>query len=108
METPKDASNSSSTGKQQPYDIRDETRSCIRIHDQVVYFKEGKVVDSMDKRISYQHVSSLFVGECFAFDDSFEHEVYNPPLGKDARFGLPRVVLIIDIWHPDLTKEEVT
>ena len=44
------------------------------------------------------------VGECFIFDDSFEHEVFNPP---SANGVLPRVVLIIDIWHPDLTNEEV-
>ena len=35
---------------------------------------------------------------CIVFDDSFEHEVWNP----DAE----RVVLIIDLWHPDLTEEE--
>ncbi len=35
---------------------------------------------------------------CFVFDDSFEHEVWNP----DAE----RAVLIIDLWHPDLTEEE--
>ena len=35
---------------------------------------------------------------CIFFDDSFEHEVWNP----DAE----RAVLIIDLWHPDLSKEE--
>jgi predicted ATP-grasp superfamily ATP-dependent carboligase len=38
-------------------------------------------------------------GRCLFFDDSFEHEVWN--------FGdQERVVLIVDIWHPDLTMEE--
>lgn len=35
---------------------------------------------------------------CIVFDDSFEHEVWNP----DAE----RAVLIIDLWHPDLSMEE--
>ena len=38
---------------------------------------------------------------CVLFDDSFEHEASNE---SDS----PRVVLIIDIWHPDLTREEVS
>ena len=33
------------------------------------------------------------------FDDSFEHDVWND--GDAARF-----VLIVDIWHPELTAEE--
>jgi aspartate beta-hydroxylase len=33
------------------------------------------------------------------FDDSFEHEAWN----KGAR---ERIVLIVDIWHPDLTPRE--
>ncbi len=40
-------------------------------------------------------------GKCFIFDDSFEHEVWN----KSAE---TRVVLIMDIWHPDLTVAEKT
>lgn len=35
---------------------------------------------------------------CIVFDDSFDHEVWNP----DAE----RAVLIVDLWHPDLTPEE--
>jgi aspartate beta-hydroxylase len=34
-------------------------------------------------------------GECFAFDDSFDHEVNYEELA-------PRSVLIVDTWHPDL------
>ena len=33
------------------------------------------------------------------FDDSFEHEVWHD--GRD-----PRVVLIMDFWHPDLPLEK--
>ena len=32
-------------------------------------------------------------------DDSFEHDVWNK--GTESRF-----VLIVDIWHPELTEEE--
>jgi aspartyl/asparaginyl beta-hydroxylase (cupin superfamily) len=39
-------------------------------------------------------------GKCLIFDDSFEHEVVNK---GDAR----RVVLLLHMWHPDLTTEEV-
>jgi aspartyl/asparaginyl beta-hydroxylase (cupin superfamily) len=40
------------------------------------------------------------VGKCLAFEDSFEHEVYN-------RSKQRRIVLIVDLWHPDLTPVEV-
>ncbi len=39
-------------------------------------------------------------GRCLVFDDSFEHEAWNDDV-------YDRVVLIIDLWHPDLTDEEV-
>lgn len=39
-------------------------------------------------------------GRCIVFDDSFEHEVWNDGLES-------RVVLILDVWHPDLTPVEV-
>ncbi|XP_017049903.1 aspartyl/asparaginyl beta-hydroxylase isoform X9 [Drosophila ficusphila] len=35
-------------------------------------------------------------GELFIFDDSFEHEVWH-------NGTLPRLVLIVDMWHPQLT-----
>jgi aspartyl/asparaginyl beta-hydroxylase (cupin superfamily) len=38
-------------------------------------------------------------GECLLFDDSFEHEAEN-------RASEPRLVLIVDVWHPDLTQGE--
>ena len=38
-------------------------------------------------------------GQCLVFDDSFEHEV--------AHHGSsPRVVLLLDCWHPSLTAQE--
>ena len=39
-------------------------------------------------------------GRCVVFDDSFSHEVWNE---SDRR----RIVLVLDLWHPDLTDEEV-
>jgi aspartyl/asparaginyl beta-hydroxylase (cupin superfamily) len=40
-------------------------------------------------------------GHCLVFDDSFEHEVWN-------RSAKRRVVLVVDLWHPDLTPEEIS
>jgi aspartate beta-hydroxylase len=39
-------------------------------------------------------------GRCIVFDDSLEHEAWN-------HTGEPRIVLIIDFWHPDLTPTEI-
>ena len=38
-------------------------------------------------------------GECLVFDDSFQHEAWNR---SDRR----RAVLILDVWHPDVTMAE--
>jgi aspartate beta-hydroxylase len=38
-------------------------------------------------------------GRCLVFDDSFTHEVWND---SDRR----RLVLILDLWHPDLSEDE--
>jgi aspartate beta-hydroxylase len=48
-----------------------------------------------DERVEMQQ------GRCVIFDDSHEHEA-----GNDD-FESPRVVLIVDVWHPDLSDEEV-
>jgi aspartate beta-hydroxylase len=39
-------------------------------------------------------------GECLVFDDHFEHEAWNHTTGD-------RIVLIVDLWHPDLSMTEV-
>lgn len=39
-------------------------------------------------------------GYCSVFDDSFIHEVWN----HGTR---PRTVLVVDLWHPDLSDDEV-
>lgn len=38
-------------------------------------------------------------GECLILDDSFSHEVWN---NSDKH----RVVLVVDLWHPDLSRRE--
>jgi aspartyl/asparaginyl beta-hydroxylase (cupin superfamily) len=38
-------------------------------------------------------------GEVLAFDDAFEHEVWN----NSTR---TRVVLVVDLWHPNLLAKE--
>ena len=39
-------------------------------------------------------------GEVLVLDDAFEHEVWNDS-------GEPRVILIVDVWHPDFSDAEV-
>jgi aspartate beta-hydroxylase len=38
-------------------------------------------------------------GKCIVFDDTFEHEVWN-------RTDQERLLLLVDLWHPDLTELE--
>jgi aspartyl/asparaginyl beta-hydroxylase (cupin superfamily) len=39
-------------------------------------------------------------GRCLLFDDAFDHEAWN--------YGSrDRTVLIVDVWHPDLSEDEV-
>ena len=40
-------------------------------------------------------------GEMFIFDDSYDHEVWHDNPQKEAR-----VVLILDLWHPELTEHQ--
>eukprot|EP00979_Chaetoceros_neogracilis_P008107 scaffold1786_cov163-Chaetoceros_neogracile.AAC.1 len=54
------------------------TKCGLRVGDQIRSWKEGKAV---------------------VLDDSYEHEVWNET--KDLR-----VLLLVDIWHPDVRKEE--
>lgn len=41
-------------------------------------------------------------GKVFIFDDSFKHWVVNNSKGDK-----PRIILLIDLWHPDLNKEQI-
>ena len=40
-------------------------------------------------------------GEIFIFDDSFDHEVWHDNPEKESR-----IVLILDLWHPELTEHQ--
>jgi aspartate beta-hydroxylase len=40
-------------------------------------------------------------GKCLVFDDRFEHEAWN-------RTRESRTILVVDLWHPDLSREEIT
>uniref|UniRef100_K3W7Q2 Aspartyl/asparaginy/proline hydroxylase domain-containing protein n=1 Tax=Globisporangium ultimum (strain ATCC 200006 / CBS 805.95 / DAOM BR144) TaxID=431595 RepID=K3W7Q2_GLOUD len=51
----------------------------LRVGDETIYVQEGK---------------------CFVFNDSFEHEAWN----DDPHHS--RIVLIVDVWHPDLSAQE--
>lgn len=63
-----------------PLYVPEEKNSCrLRVGDETRASVEGRVV---------------------VFDDSFEHEAWN-----DSKKS--RVVLIFDIWHPDLSDQEV-
>merc|ERR1712173_148088 len=48
-----------------------------------------------------EHAMKLKEGQCIVFDDSFVHEAWNKSPSKS------RFTLIFDIWHPDLTEEEI-
>ena len=45
--------------------------------------------------------TTLVAGQCLVFDDSHEHEASNDSPDE------PRVVLVVDVWHPDLSDQEV-
>ena len=45
------------------------------------------------------HVHGWSEGDVSVFDDSFEHEAWNPT-------SRPRVVLLLDVWHPGLLQAE--
>ena len=48
-------------------------------------------------RVADKHEIVWEEGKTVVFDDSFEHEVWNLTSG-------PRVILIIDLVHPDMTQ----
>jgi len=69
------------------------TNKKLRVHLPLV----GAAGSSL--RVAETHVDNVD-GHCFCFDDSFEHEAWHK---GDAT----RVVLVFDVWHPDLTDKEV-
>ena len=71
------------------------TNKKLRIHLPLVVEGDGAWLRVADKRVDLKQ------GKAILFDDSFEHEA-----GNDNPSS-PRVVLVVDIWHPDLTDEEI-
>ena len=73
----------------------------------------GESSDQLNKQLSKYCVSShcwlrvadevrqIKEGVAVVFDDSFEHEAANEHSDQ------PRVVLVVDFWHPDFDDEEV-
>lgn len=41
-------------------------------------------------------------GKAFAFDDSYEHEAWHNVSDALNPLNVSRIVLIVDIWHPDV------
>lgn len=56
------------------------------------------VPDGLQLRVG-QEIVAWHEGKLFVFDDSWEHEVWH-------RGDSYRLVLIVDVWHPDLTETE--
>jgi aspartyl/asparaginyl beta-hydroxylase (cupin superfamily) len=68
------------------------TNSRIRIHLGL------RVPSGAAMRVG-RETRSWHEGRCAVFDDSWEHEVFN---GSECL----RAVLLLDVWHPDLTAEQ--
>lgn len=67
-----------SNTKTDAYSVKPKTKCGIRVGDQIREWKEGKAV---------------------VLDDSYEHEVWNET-------NETRVILLVDIWHPDVREQE--
>ena len=64
--------------KPDAFSSKPQTKCGIRVGDQIRSWEEGKAI---------------------VLDDSYEHEVWNET--KEVR-----VILLVDVWHPDVTMEE--
>ena len=65
----------------------------LRTHLGIVTPKEATIRVASEER-------DWIEGKCIVFDDSFEHEVWN-------KSSVMRIVLIVDVWNPSLTKLEI-
>lgn len=68
------------------------TNARLRLH-MGIKVPEGVSIRIDEEWVKWQE------GKCLIFDDSFEHEVKHT--GTE-----PRIVLIMDFWHPDMTEEQ--
>jgi aspartate beta-hydroxylase len=71
---------------------------CGRTNARIRYHLGIETPDGAHLRVTDQTVS-WERNKCLIFDDSFEHEVCHT--GKH-----PRVVLVVDLWHPELLQQE--
>lgn len=69
------------------------TNKKLRLHLPILGAKGAKL------RVGDQ-IKELEEGKAYIFDDSFEHEAWHN--GEETR-----VILIADLWHPDLSQEEI-
>jgi len=60
-----------------------------------------RVADGCHLRVGYE-LQGWSGGDCLFFDDSFWHSAEH--LGEES--SGPRAVLIVDLWHPDITELE--
>ena len=67
----------------------------LRVHLPIIVPESG----SCGIRVA-DEIRKWEVGKALIFDDSFDHEVWN-------NSGAERVVLLFDLWHPDLTEMEI-
>lgn len=70
------------------------TNARLRVH-LGISVPEGAYLEVGGEKIYWRE------GKCIVFDDSFEHQVWH-------RGQSPRIVLILDVWHPDLSPEEIS
>jgi aspartate beta-hydroxylase len=71
------------------------TNKKLRVHVPLVVPGPGCLLRAGEQRAEFE------AGRAVVFDDSFEHEAWN------NRADRTRIVLIIDLWHPDLSAKEV-
>ncbi|EGR28675.1 hypothetical protein IMG5_170590 [Ichthyophthirius multifiliis] len=69
------------------------TNKKLRFHMPLIGVKDSRL------RVG-EHIIEQQEGKCYVFDDSFEHEAWHN--GPETR-----IILIIDIWHPDLSNQEI-
>jgi aspartate beta-hydroxylase len=69
------------------------TNARLRVHLSISV-PEGAYLEVGGERLNWKE------GTCIVFDDSFEHQVWH-------RGDAARIVVIFDIWHPDLSPEDI-
>ena len=69
------------------------TNKKLRVHLPLLG-TEGAELRVADERVAIER------DRCLVFDDSFEHEAWH-------RGASTRIVLVFDVWHPDLSDKEV-